>query len=142
LALGVFQNQIAGTLLRILIMGLAVLIPIWMSRRGVDPYTQFGAVIFMLLFIAPGFGVQYLVWAVPFVITLGLGWSIAYYLSAGVFIFVLFDYWSSGAWYFADSHTHLEWNRFGNLFAYLCWAVIGQLLIRYSQVVRRLKIAN
>ena len=141
LVLGLSENQITGTVLRLLIVVLAFLIPMWMSRKGMDAYTQFGAVIFSFLFLAPGFGVQYLAWTVPFILTLELGWTIAYYLTAGTFIFVLFDYWSSGDWYFANIHSQLNWGHLGTISGYLCWALIGELLIRYSQVARAQKLS-
>lgn len=62
-------------------IALILLVSIWFNRRQPKPslFLECGLITAIFLFMAPGFGVQYLVWLVPFVAALRLRWSLAYY---------------------------------------------------------------
>lgn len=136
---GLYTNETARGSLRLIIATGAVVVPFWMNRQGVNSHNQLGAITFLFLFLTPGFGVQYLAWAVPFILTLGLGWTLSYYCSGGVFLFLLYDYWSASHWYFAESHIQPAWNPTTSVMAYACWGLIGLALIRYRDKVRDLQ---
>jgi hypothetical protein len=78
--------------LRLLTAGLSCCIAFWMNRRRQKPnlFAQCGIVISLTLFMAPGFGTQYLVWLVPFVTTLNLRFVVIYYLTTGLYLGCVF----------------------------------------------------
>ena len=49
---------------------------------------------FVFMSLAPGFGIQYLAWLVPWVVGLGAGVTITYYLASGLFQFLVYTFWS------------------------------------------------
>ena len=109
--------------------------PFWMYHRRVDLYTQIGVVFFLFLLLTPSFGVQYLAWPVPFILSFALSEVLAYYCFGGFFMFFLYHYWSGGQWYFAESHRVPAWNLASVLAAAFCWVVIGFALYRYRKMI-------
>jgi len=79
-------------ILRLLTVCLSCAIPIWLNRRRLKPnlFLQCGIIIALALFFSSGFGTQYLVWLVPFVIVLNLRLVIIYYLTTGVYLTCVF----------------------------------------------------
>jgi hypothetical protein len=69
------------TTLKVLAFIVIVLLSIWMNRREpkVALLKQCGLVVAVFLFLTPGFGVQYLVWLVPFVTAAGWRATALYY---------------------------------------------------------------
>lgn len=66
---------------------IVIVIEAWlMNRKQVSLYQQCGVIISIVLFLAPGFGPQYLVWLVPFVPALGLRPTLGYYTVAGLYL--------------------------------------------------------
>jgi hypothetical protein len=63
-------------------------VSIWMNTRKERPrlFVQCGVVIAVSLFLTSGFGMQYLVWFVPFVIVLGLRTTLIYYVTASFYL--------------------------------------------------------
>lgn len=82
-------------------------------RRTVRPplYVQLGVVAALFLAVTPGFGVQYLAWLVPWVPAAGALATIAFFSATGLFLFLVYDYWSGGfPWYTADARPYeFEW---------------------------------
>ena len=80
---------------RILVAGVVVALSVWMNRgrRKVDLFRQAGAVAFAFLAASPGFGVQYLAWLVPFTAALPLAPAIAFHLTSGAFLGVVYTFW-------------------------------------------------
>lgn len=79
----------------------------WMNRRKPRPrlYSQVGIVFLLFLSLTNGFGVQYLAWLVPWVVGLGALPAAIYFAASGVFLFLVYNYWSQGIpWYMADSY--------------------------------------
>jgi len=122
-------------ILRWTIITSATVTPIWMNKRGANLYTQIGVVIFLFFFLTPGFGVQYLAWLVPFVLTLGIGWTLSYYFSAGAFLFLLYNYWSGGNWYFAESHIEPPWNAVSVAAGLVCCLIGSLALVRFRDEI-------
>jgi hypothetical protein len=93
-----------------------IIAAIWANwRRRPSLLWQVGFAFSIVLFIAPGFGVQYLAWLVPFVVALGLWQTLVYYLASGLLL----------AWVYFS----VQYSRSEELSLYfLCWlsvAVIG-----------------
>jgi len=80
---------------RILVAAVVVALSLWMNRgpRKVDLYRQAGVVAFAFLAATPGFGVQYLAWLVPFTAALPFAPAIAFQLSSGAFLGVVYTFW-------------------------------------------------
>jgi len=60
----------------------ASLLPL-MRKRGL--FEQCGLIAFLFLFLAPGFGLQYLAWTVPWTVLLPQRWMIGYHLMVAAF---------------------------------------------------------
>ena len=70
-------------------------------------FVQCGIVSFLFLFLTPGFGPQYLAWAVPW--TVAAGWPAAalFHLAAGFYIFQIYTAWSAHIpWYFGNAYVY------------------------------------
>jgi len=63
-------------------------VSIWMNAKKEPPrpFVQCGVVIAVSLFLTSGFGMQYLVWLVPFVIVLGMRTTLIYYLPGSFYL--------------------------------------------------------
>jgi hypothetical protein len=71
--------------------------------RRVPLFLQVGAVTALFLGLAPGFGIQYFAWAVPWVAGLGAPTALIYYLVPAAFLARLYTIWCRGLpWYLAD----------------------------------------
>jgi hypothetical protein len=85
---------------------------------------------FTLLFLATGFGVQYLAWLVPFACLLNGRQAVAFH-SIGALLLVSF--YSRAAhgfpWFLADSTTTEVWNAPKIYLGLLCWLMIGWLTV-------------
>jgi hypothetical protein len=118
---------------RVLVFIAALVLPRLMTQRGLGLHSQISVILLLFLFLTPAFGVQYLTWPIPFILSLELGWVVLYYVSAGAFLFSIYHYWSGGHWYFAESHVQPSWNRLSIVVAYFCWGLIALLLMRYRK---------
>jgi hypothetical protein len=74
--------------------------------------------------------VQYLAWLVPFAVGLGAGPMALYWATSGVFLFLVYDFWSQGLpWYLADSMRVGDYYFAGlDYFHILCWLSVVALL--------------
>jgi hypothetical protein len=110
-------------------------------RSRLPLFVQCGLLTCVFMFFTPGFGVQYLSWLVPWVVCLGPTATAAYYLSGGIFISVVYTYWSRGfPWNCANSLAVPGWSPLGILFGLICWSVTGWLL--FSFVVKWSKLCE
>jgi hypothetical protein len=102
------------------------------SRARLPLFAQIGFLTALFLFFAPGFGVQYLAWTVPWFGYLGLAAGVGYYLLAGTALFVIYTYWSGGfPWYVA---TAFPMSPRGTLLLSLCWRMTGVVMLLYMLV--------
>jgi len=129
----VVGDKLARTLIIVLTLGLAV----YLNRQKVDLVYQFGLIFFAVFFLSSGVAVQYLSWPVPFILALGFWWSLAYYTTAGSYIFLSYNHWSQGQWYFAESHIKPYSSVTGYMVGLVCWAVCGFICVRYIHIVRK-----
>ncbi len=104
----------------------------WMNRSANKPplYSQIGLIFFLFLAGTSGFGVQYLAWLVPWAVGLGAAPVALYCATSGVFLFLVYDYWSQGMpWYLADSMRAGDYYFAGlDYFHILCWLSVVALL--------------
>lgn len=107
-----------------------------MNRPGQKPplFLQCGLVAFLLMALTPGFGVQYLAWLVPWVVGIGLWAALLFYVASGVFLFLVYTFWSQGfPWYLADTGQTGNWRGSTIAFELLCWAAVVVVLLGYCQ---------
>lgn len=106
------------------ILALSVLMNLKEERPPL--FVQWGAILFTFLFFATGFGVQYLVWVTPWVIAYPAALIVICYLLQGLFLCVVYDFWSGGLpWYFADGIEHGPWRGWRNVPQLLAWLSVG-----------------
>jgi len=111
----------------------------WMNHTENRPslYSQVGVVFFMFLAGTSGFGVQYLAWLAPWAAGLGFAPMAMFCATSGVFLFLVYDYWSQGLpWYIADS-IRLGDYYYADLdyFHILCWlSVVALAWISWRQM--------
>jgi len=125
---------------RMLLLLVIVVISFRMDRAREKPplYLQCGVIAFTFVAFAPGFGVQYLAWLVPWVVGLGVWPTLTFYATSGVFLFLVYNFWAQEfPWNLADSIRVGEWHGFLIFFEVLCWVsvlVILVLLLRSAGV--------
>jgi hypothetical protein len=112
-----------------LVLALLIVMAFIMNRRPNRPslFVQCGISAFAFMSLTPGFGVQYFAWLVPWVVIVGVGTSLIFYATTGLFLFLVYTYWSRGfPWYFANSDVVGVWRGHIVLFEGLAWlAVVG-----------------
>jgi hypothetical protein len=86
-------------------------------------------IFFLFLAATSGFGVQYLAWLVPWAVGLGVAPAALYYATSGIFLFLVYDYWSQGMpWFIADSIRVGDYYFAGlDYFQILCWLSVVAL---------------
>jgi Gpi18-like mannosyltransferase len=119
----------------VLVTGLMMLL----SRRRISLYTRCAVSFFVLVWLIPGFGVQYLDWLAPFALSFGEAWAIAVYCSSGLFMFLVYNYWSlSFPWYYANSMIVGMWPHWVVAFEFLAWFIIGLTVFVYLRRLWRI----
>ncbi len=99
----------------------------WMNRSKQAPslFSQAGLVFFAFLALTTGFGIQYLAWLTPWVVELGALPTAVLYATSGVFLLVVYNYWSLGfPWYVADSNIVGSWAGHLDFLQLLCWLTV------------------
>jgi hypothetical protein len=106
----------------------------WPAPRRDTLFVHAGLVMFLFVSVIPGFGVQYLVWLVPWVVGLGSGPTVAYFSSASA---LLIGYYSTAAggfpWYLANSLARPAWTLPVVLLGLVCWIVVCAITITYPR---------
>ena len=128
---------------KFIVLGTIIAASFWMNRGLKKPplFLQCGLVAFLFLALTPGFGVQYLAWLVPWVVGLGPWTALLYYATSGIFLFLVYNFWSHGIpWYLADSPKVGSWRGYGIFFELLCWASVLVILLRYMKYVYSLSL--
>ena len=109
-----------SSVLRVVVIITIFAVSFLMSRKKVRPplLSQLGLVVALFLFLTPGFGVQYLVWLVPFVPAAGLRATLIYYTTTAIYLLFASDV--------------LECYQF-KCFALmlLCWLSIGWVVVEF-----------
>jgi hypothetical protein len=115
------------------VVGLSV----WMNsnRMRTHLFIQVGTVTALFLAVAPGFGVQYFSWGVPWVVVLGVSNATAYYLLPGSFMARLYTVWCSGVpWYAADD-TSSKPGMSGAALLLFAWLAVWWTLFAFIRQV-------
>jgi hypothetical protein len=129
-------HEIAYRVLQVLVIALTLALAVYLNRRKFDLIYQIGLIFFLLFLLTPAHAVQYLAWPVPFILALGFWWSLAYYTSAGLYLFLTYNFWSHGQWYFADSHKNLQLGIASYMAGFVCWGVCGFICLRYKHIFK------
>ena len=106
---------------------------LWLNRKRprISLFHQWGFLLFLILFLMPGFGIQYLEWLVPWVVVLGNGATITYYLAGGAFAFAVYTFWSRGfPWYFANAWAG-DWHGPIQILQQAAWLSVLAVLYMY-----------
>jgi len=118
----------------ILALGLVLVVSVWPPPRRETLFVRAGLVMFLFVSAIPGFGVQYLVWLVPWVVGLGSGATIAYFASASA---LLIAYYSTAAggfpWHLANSLARPAWTLPVVLLGLVCWIVVCAITVAYPR---------
>jgi hypothetical protein len=118
----------------ILALGLILALSLWPRPRRERLFFHVGLVMFLLVSVIPGFGVQYLVWLVPWVVGLGSVATLAYFASASA---LLVTYYSTAVgglrWYLANSLARPAWTLPVVLLGLACWIVVCGITITYPR---------
>jgi len=118
----------------IVVLGLILAVSLWPWPRRERLFVHVGLLIFLFVSVIPGFGVQYLVWLVPWVVGLGSAATLAYFASASA---LLVAYYSSAAggfpWYLANSLARPAWTLPVVLIGLACWIVVCAITITYPR---------
>ena len=89
-------------------------------------FDQLGTSLLLVMFLAPGFGVQYLYWLTAWVVILGIRATLLLYVTSGTFTFILYNYWAHGLpWWFAD---YEDWGGWMHIPQLASWASLGILV--------------
>ncbi len=100
----------------------------WMSRRPQPRalFAQCGIVMLLFIALAPGFGVQYLAWVLPWVILLGASGAALLFSTSAVFLFAVYNLWAGGLpWYLADAIQTGTWRGTLALLQFPCWLSVA-----------------
>lgn len=104
----------------------------WMHRRRVSLFASCAVLMFLFVWLLPGFGVHYLEWLVPFAIIFGELTAAAVYGATGFFMAIVYNYWAkSFPWYYANSIQVGGWPIRYIPFELACWLLIGGVLAVY-----------
>lgn len=126
-----FRSYAAGG--KILVLAAILCLSVVINLRPNKPplMLQCGAVVFLFLFLTPGFAMQYLAWLVPWVLALGIWPTLVFYGVSAVFVVIVYNDWSGGfPWYAADV-LFRPWEVRHALFGLLCWAAVAVMLALY-----------
>ena len=114
------RHAIFATLLKWFVV-MVIVVASYLMNRGepkLNLLKQFGFIIAIFLFLTPGFGVQYLVWLVPFVTAAGLRATVIYYFSTSLYLFLASEV--------------LSCHEFGCLaLMFLCWLSIAVVILEF-----------
>jgi hypothetical protein len=106
----------------------ASFLPLLVKRRL---FAQCGLVALTFLFLSPGFGLQYLAWAVPWIALLDRRSMIAYHMAGGIFALTVYAAASqnTASGLYADLLNSLHFPVMA-LMGVICWITIGVILWR------------
>jgi len=104
-------------------------------------FMRAGFLMFLFLSLTPGFGVQYLAWLVPWVVALGDGATVLYYLAGAAF---LLSYYTAAAgrfpWYLANSLERTAWTTTVISLGLICWVVVCCIAFIYVRSLRAARV--
>jgi hypothetical protein len=120
---------------RFVVIAVLSAVSLWLNypRPRARLFDQWGMLFFLFLLLTPGFGLQYLAWLVPWVVTLGPLVILGQYVLNGAYIFLAYTVWCGGLpWYFANSMETGAWNVWLRAAQIPVWASIVPTLCAYG----------
>jgi len=120
------SHAIFARILKLMILVSIVGISFWLNhpKPKANLFTQCGLMTAILLFMVPGFGVQYLIWLVPFVVALGLRIAVLYYVTSGL---IMIEEYACVA--FASCLSPV----IGLLLGFFCWLSVLAIILAYRR---------
>jgi len=108
---------------------------IWFLRgdRSARALCAAVAIVYMLtIFLAPGFGVQYLIWPLPLLpIAAGKRLSLTVNAATSAYLFITYTIWSRGfPWSYADSIARTPFKAWVTILGVPLWMLIGYAIVR------------
>lgn len=125
---------------RFVVIAVVTAVSLWLNypRPRAKLFDQWGILFFLFLLLAPGFGIQYLAWLAPWVVTLGPVVILGQYLLNGSYLFLAYTVWSGGLpWYFANSLEPGAWRGWLLVVQIPVWASIIPTLLAYGSRMRK-----
>ncbi len=113
-------------------------IQVWAGRASI--FMRCAFIAFLFLFVLSGFGVQYLVWLVPW--TAAFPWKKVrwHYALSSVFLCAYYGVWSRGRWYIAntlEATPHPPREGLVAILAAACWVSVGAMVVVCGRAPRR-----
>lgn len=124
---------------KILAVGLVLAASWWPPARPLQNalFVRAGFLLFLFLSVAPGFGVQYLAWLVPWVVARGAGPTAIYYLAGGLFLLAYYTPAGGGfPWDLANTLGRPAWTPTVLGLGLICWIVICAITLGYARSLR------
>jgi len=112
-------HAIVAQVLKVITISIAVVLPLW--RRNEPLVLKCAFITAIVLFFAPGFGYQYLVWLVPFAPLFGWPLMLAYYCATGFYLSTVYICYAER---FCPTPIYVP------LMSLACWLVILMMLMR------------
>lgn len=116
-----------------LMLAIIIGVSILMNRRKPKPplFLQCGFIMTIFLALTPGFGSQYVMWLMPWIVILGLWPTLVYYAAGSLYTLMIYTCWA----YSASSPFYCAP---GVLFypTLACWAAVISLLIFHVRTIR------
>ena len=106
---------------------LAIAVVAWQRRLDTRSLPQLlGATLLIVLVFAPGFGLQYLFWPLPFLwFALDRPFPLAVHGAVGTYLFAVYTAWSRGwPWWYAERAASVEISRLLTTGAGVLWLVL------------------
>lgn len=124
------SHAIFAGILKLITLVLVVGVSAWLNRLRpkISLFIQCGLITAIFLFMASGFGVQYLVWLVPCVVALGLRTTMLYYVTSGLIMINQ---------YVCDAFATCLSPVVGMLLGFLCWLSLVPVILAYRREVQR-----
>jgi len=126
-----FRSYAAGG--KVLVLAAILCLSVAINLRPNKPplMLQCGAVVFLFLFLTPGFAMQYLAWLVPWVLALGIWPTLVFYVISGAFVVIVYNDWCGGfPWYSADV-LFRPWDVSHAMLGLLCWVAVAAMFALY-----------
>ena len=124
---------------KILSVGLVLAATWWPRPRSLPDalFMRAGFLMFLFLSLTPGFGVQYLAWLVPWVVTRGVRTTLAYYFVGAVFLCAYYTPAAGGVpWDLADTLGRPAWTPTVLGLGLVCWVVVCAITLGYVRALR------
>ncbi|MEO8436559.1 MAG: hypothetical protein ABI596_16805 [Pyrinomonadaceae bacterium] len=132
-------HSLFATIGKWIMLAMIVVASVLMNRQKPKPpmFLQCSFIMTIFLALTPGFGSQYVMWLMPWVVILGLWPTIVYYAAGSLYTLMIYTCW---AW----SASSLFYCEPGVLFypTLLCWAAVVSLIVFHLRTMRNHPYAN